>query len=142
MLIVNIELYLNHLADSMHTLPSTIERKLKSLTRFKVWYQSTYSSPLITDSRKNASESNFSTIYPMNTTSAPTSLQTAPGMSIFSVKNFNYRNLATLVILLLFTSTLAIFGYRQFSRDVRLTSAYPSTPVTPNRQLSFHELTR
>jgi hypothetical protein len=61
------------------------------------------------------------------------------------VKNTNYRkfhfplvsNFVTLLILLVFTATLGIFGYRQFSRDAKLTAAYPSSPITPNRQLSF-----
>jgi hypothetical protein len=47
------------------------------------------------------------------------------------------RNFAVLGVLTLFISTLSVFAYRQFSRDATLTAAYPSTPVTPNRQLSF-----
>jgi hypothetical protein len=53
------------------------------------------------------------------------------------VKTFNYRTALSFAILMIFISTLAIFGYRQFSRDASLTAAYPGAPVTPNRQLSF-----
>ncbi|MDQ3008352.1 MAG: site-specific integrase, partial [bacterium] len=45
-----------------------------------------------------------------------------------------YLNLA---FLCLFFLGLAVFGYQQFNRDVPSPLAYPSSPVTPNRVLSF-----
>ena len=50
---------------------------------------------------------------------------------------YDLRSIITLGILLIFSASLGIFGYRQFSKDVSLTAAFPSTPITPNRQLSF-----
>lgn len=138
----NLKLYLNHLTDSLSALPSTLERKLKSFTRFKVWYQDHYSLHEEADNAKPHPQQEWS----LN----PSTLNlTSPDQSTEIVKKINSRNILvglwsptlrsalTLGIILLFTATLAIFGYRQFSRDVQLTQAYPSTPVTPNRQLSF-----
>ncbi|MFH2085857.1 MAG: phage integrase N-terminal SAM-like domain-containing protein, partial [bacterium] len=140
----NIELYLNHLSDSATVLPSTIERKLKSLDRFQVWYANIYSQTHASDNQaiqQNSVLSKFRSFSAPHTELAEAvgeiGTSAIPDMTRFFVKKLNYRTVAFMAILLLFTSTLAIFGYRQFSRDVRLTAAYPSTPVTPGRVLSF-----
>jgi hypothetical protein len=78
----------------------------------------------------------------------------SPDIALLSVKNTISRilekisssfhdlrpttyNLASFAILLVFLTTLGIFGYRSFSKETKLIAAYPSTPVTPNRNLSF-----
>ena len=143
----SIKKYLNHLTDSAGTLPSTIERKDKSINRFKAWYNSTYAPTSIPDNLR-------STIYDLKSPSpTPSTIYnlssplSSPDKASFFVKIFNsrkpfstiydLRSIITLGILLIFSASLGIFGYRQFSKDVSLTAAFPSTPITPNRQLSF-----
>jgi hypothetical protein len=152
----NIEKYLNYLSDSSSTLPSTIDRKEKSIKRFATWLRNTYPPSSISDNNQNAKKELFITLPLIQRSNdlepivdAQTSLDLSPDIDSKRVKNSNYRNAFTsiwnpnlrnfisLAILLIFVATLAIFGYRQFSRDASLIAAFPSTPVTPNRQLSF-----
>ncbi len=133
----NIKKYWNYLSEVGRTLPSTIERKEKSLARFQAWYSNVYAPSNIPDSI--ASSSVYDPMHSRSVGALHSGSVTAlsPDQSLFFVKKFNYRSAIFVATLLLFTATLAVFGYRQFNRDVRLTAAYPSTPVTPNRQLSF-----
>jgi site-specific recombinase XerD len=140
----NILKYLNHLTQSLSTLPSTIERKEKSILRFQAWYLKVYSAQSVSDNNLSSVKAAKVQLHSQSerlphsgSVSSPTSFLSSPDQSIFSVKNLNYRRAFAFAILMIFAATLGIFGYRQFSRDVRLTAAYPSTPVTPNRQLSF-----
>jgi site-specific recombinase XerD len=141
----NIEKYLNHLSQLDNALGSTIERKSKSLSRIKSWYQDVYAKNYITDNKKIDHPDTRSLKETINSIVNPTLLKSTPEETIESVKNNNSRkglftfvpNFITILVLLVFTAALAIFGYQQFARDVRLTAAFPNTPVTPNRQLSF-----
>jgi site-specific recombinase XerD len=159
----NVQKYLNHLTNSDSALSSTIERKGKSISRFTAWLGQTYPKLAVSDNNEFASKASDkrllqdnSPIIPAQSDEPLTHLISSseveinqPNFFASRVKNNNYRkllssiwtptfrNFVSLAILLIFASTLAIFGYRQFARDVKLTAAYPSTPVTPNRQLSF-----
>jgi site-specific recombinase XerD len=141
----NIEKYLNHLSQFDNALESTIERKSKSLSRIKSWYQDVYAKNYATDNTKISNNDTRSMKETLSSIVSPTSLESAPEEAVEPVKNNNSRkglfnfvpNFITILVLLVFTAALAIFGYQQFARDVRLTSAFPNTPVTPNRQLSF-----
>jgi|GEM_PF-4607110 len=130
----NIEKYLNHLSQSDNALASTIERKSKSLARIKTWYHDIYSKEYAPDSVviSPSRDSEIGIFKPSSTPDQISSRVKKSNSRISLVPNF-----MSLVILIIFTATLAIFGYQQFSRDVRLTAAFPNTPVTPNRQLSF-----
>ena len=134
----NIEKYLNYLSESKLALPSTIERKFKSIERFKAWYSTSYPSPIISNNNQSHIFNDLN-VFADQLTSQPI---VTPDKDLISVKKINSRrwgfgSIASFAILLLFVATLSVFSYRQFSRDVRLTAAYPTTPVTPNRQLSF-----
>ncbi|MEI8233029.1 MAG: site-specific integrase, partial [bacterium] len=140
----NIKLYLNHLSESGATLPSTIERKEKSIARMSTWYAKVYPATSITDNNTNAprrGEVISPAIFDIQTPSTLSSVldhsQLSPDLTSNFVKTFNYRTALAFVVLTIFASALAIFGYRQFSSDAKLIAAYPNTPVTPNRQLSF-----
>jgi len=84
------------------------------------------------NSNREITEPDQSQIFVKNHNSRKSLWSLVPNLANASIRNF-----ISLIVLLVFAATLGIFGYRQFSQDVRLTSAYPSTPVTPNRQLSF-----
>jgi site-specific recombinase XerD len=141
----NIGKYLNYLSQFDNAIASTIERKSKSLGRIKSWYQDVYAKNYITDNTKVHNIDTRSIKETLNSIVHPTSLESTPEEAVEIVKNKNSRkglfsfvpNFITLLVLLVFTAALAIFGYQQFARDVRLTAAFPNTPVTPNRQLSF-----
>lgn len=152
----NIKKYLNYLTDTSDASASTIERKTKSLTKFSNLMGMVKVEESLSDNTAIANLTTKSTSEPKQALrsssiheSILTSTQPAPEEAKKRVKSFNYRNILpkawnpnlrsvlSLVALLVFIATLSIFGYRQFSSDVRLTAAYPSTPVTPNRQLSF-----
>lgn len=134
----NIQIYLNHLTHSESAIPSTIERKSQSLTRFQTWYHNVYSPNTLPDNIDLSPPSLIADFSPSVDPLIPSSSTPSPDISQFFVKNFNYRSFITLAVLLLFTSTLAIFGYRQFVRDATPTQAvFPDTPTIPNRQLSF-----
>jgi hypothetical protein len=165
----NIEKYLNYLSESLDTLPSTIERKKKSIARIQAWYLKVYDKELLSDNIRSASYDLKPTIHPLSTPSSDLQPMTyhlpilpVPGIAKSFVKNAysrtlertkafaastksllpamkstGFSNYATFAILLVFASSLGIFGYRSFSRDTKLIAAYPSTPVTPNRNLSF-----
>lgn len=64
--------------------------------------------------------------------------QTTRPPARMSDSGFRLGNLLSLVLITTLFSALLYLGYRQLSRDqVRLTEAYPSTPVTPSREISF-----
>ncbi|MBP9702489.1 tail fiber domain-containing protein [Candidatus Woesebacteria bacterium] len=136
--------------------PATIERKIKTIRRFLNWYSSTKLQVVVSDNTKiPASSSHISPLSSSVQVNGVNSAQAElysdqpqtqlPDHKYNNVKTSNYRKLRlpTLrmilsgVILLVLVSTLSIFSYRQFGRDASLTAAFPSTPVTPNRQLSF-----
>lgn len=142
--------YLKYLAESKLASPATIERKDQSLARFTQWYHKVYSPSIVPDNKLIDSPTHLTPISPQKTLAHTPPSSPSPEKIKSRVKKINYRiplvpflgspsvrNFATLLILLIFTATLAIFGYRQFSRDATLTAAYPSTPISPNRQLSF-----
>lgn len=152
----NIKKYLNHLSLAQGTQSSTIDRKMKALTKFSIVMSSQVTKDSLSDNKQISSFSPEQTNKaksnsPLLTSPKPPRPPKSPLPEIFkkSVKKINYRNILpkawnpnlrnalSMITLLVFITTLAIFGYRQFSSDVRLTAAYPSTPVTPNRQLSF-----
>ncbi|MFH2019602.1 MAG: site-specific integrase, partial [bacterium] len=132
----NIDKYLNHLHKNTSIAPSTLDRKLASLTRFKDWYASSYPSGHVSDSTQILEESNHQpSLLPEVT--APTASLESPRFSRF--RSISLPSFLSFALLLLLVSGLAFFGYRAFSRDqILLTQAYPAiTPVSPNRQLSF-----
>ena len=149
----NIKIYLNHLTQSGVALKSTIDRKSKSIARFKAWYLINYRNNVISDNINSANKptKKFQILQQqMIVPSGTTEAKSSPDKSPILVKKTNsrislapyfasasVRNFTTILILIIFVASLGIFGYRQFSRDVSLTAAFPSTPVTPNRQLSF-----
>ncbi|KKU88038.1 MAG: hypothetical protein UY18_C0022G0020 [Microgenomates group bacterium GW2011_GWF2_47_9] len=136
----NIKKYANHLSEIGTTAKSTIERKLASLTRFKDWYSQTYSLKQATDNKSDSSEDLKTTpLAPVNESILPIN-EALPGgvKNILTRLGFNPATLISFGLLILLMSALAFFGWRQFSKDrVLLTQAYPSSPVTPNRQISF-----
>ena len=136
--------------------PATIERKIKTIRRFLNWYSSTKLQVVVSDNTKipasSLHPSSLSSSVQVNgdnsahaETYSDQPQTQLPDHKHNNVKKSNYRKLRlptfrTLlsgVILLVLISTLSIFSYRQFGRDASLTAAFPSTPVTPNRQLSF-----
>jgi len=147
----NIEKYLNHLSETLDALTSTIDRKSKSIARFQAWFRNVCDQESISDSIQAPQYAPKPAYHAPQATSYSLPKLPSPGKAILSVKNaisrtlekipvnqnFNYRSFATLAVLLVFATTLGIFGYRSFSRDTKLIAAYPSTPVTPNRNLSF-----
>ena len=149
----NIEKYLNYLSQSASGLPTTIERKSKSLTRLQAWYTNIYALAHTSD---NSLMSPTNPATPLvSPFTAPSPVADTPDHSLSPlfpdqtqdfVKTTNsrksrfpfVRNFVTLAILLLFASTLSIFGYRQFIQNAKLTQAvFPDTPTTPNRMISF-----
>ena len=155
----NREKYLDHLRQIDGMSSATIERKGKSIARFATWYAGAYPHAVLPDSPSARLASGIGRISPIGRMGLIPATTTAPGAAEEIVKKNNsrkrfflpiprlfgpgsellgVRNLLPFAILLLFTITLGVFSYRQFSRDrVVLTEAYPSTPVTPNRQISF-----
>lgn len=157
----NIGKYLNHLSQSLDALTSTIERKSKSIARFQAWFLNVSELKLLSDNIIIPSNAQKPTTYDLRPTSndlRPTTYSlpklSSPDIALLSVKNTISRilekisssfhdlrpttyNLASFAILLVFLTTLGIFGYRSFSKETKLIAAYPSTPVTPNRNLSF-----
>ena len=101
---------------------STINRKLASLRRFQHFYQTSYLKNKIEAVYRTGSKPvrfpALKTIYHRYTIS-PIS---------------TYLNLA---ILTLFSVALGIFGYNQIFKQAPVSTAYPTTPTPPNRQLSF-----
>jgi len=149
----NFKNYLSYLSKVESYPPSTLTRKEASLTRFRAWYHLSYPSSTSSDKLrpfhfplKNPqftpktslttlpsplSRPNLPTFHKPTITAQATPTLRIPGMGRFG----NYLSLS---LILLLTASLAVFGYRAFSRDqVLLSQAYPSSPTTPNRQLSF-----
>jgi len=140
----NIEKYLNYLSQSNNALASTIDRKSKSIRRFKGWFESTYPESPVSDNREIKHLADFSSTVDSNLTESNNEVNRStqspklvPDVIQKSVKKINYRIALSFGILSLFIVALGIFSYRQFSQNVKLTAAFPSSPVTPNRQLSF-----
>lgn len=132
----NAEKYLIYLAKLANCSLATLDRKKASLTKFHTWLTSAYPHPIIPDSKLTPSTSQSSTTpyNPVLTDSiTPSPLAQASALNLLRLP----ARLSTFLLLILLIG-MAVFGYRQFSRDrVLLTQAYPSSPVTPNRQISF-----
>jgi hypothetical protein len=153
----NQQKYAKHLSDVESASPATIERKLQSLARFQAWYASTTLTLKISDNAANplqnapttpitGSESALldTTTMRVPETTHPHDVRVktvdsrTPEKKLLGSELFGIRNFVVLAILILFIGTLGFFGYRQITRDrLKLAAAFPSTPVTPNRQLSF-----
>jgi len=155
----NIKKYLNHLSLAQGTQSSTIDRKMKALTKFSIVMSTNMAKSVLSDNTQTNSTDSIAQAQPKETNfTAPKTTphqSPTPTKPLFPekirnrVKNINYRRILpkawnpnlrsalSMVALLVFITTLFIFGYRQFSSDVRLTAAYPNAPVSPNRQLSF-----
>lgn len=152
----NLTNYTHMLTHLQTQSPATIERKNKTLRRFLNWFNQTKLSVQLSDNNwvaapaveKPTFPALSSTPHPFSAVSTPTTSTSdnpPPDQNSKTVKKNNYRkfklppvrSLLSFAILLLFVSTLSIFAYRQFGSEASLTSAFPTTPVTPNRQLSF-----
>lgn len=141
----NIENYLDHLRKSQNIASSSIERKFTSLTRFATWFESSYPSIKKSHNKKSAGNGfsddfklaqNSADELPQNESVKIAKTWMARYESAF--RRFRFSSIVTYVLLVLLVTSLAIYGYQQFYSDrVLLTQAYPTTPVTPNRQLSF-----
>lgn len=157
----NLQKYIDSLAQSLTQSPATIERKIKTIRRFSHWLATQVPKVVLSDNSQitaftsglppESSTVPANSVYPAQHSTPHSIAQIlSPDQTLHSVKKNNYRktwpttfkkptlrSLFTAAILLILTSTLSILTYRQFGRDTSLTAAYPSTPVTPNRQLSF-----
>jgi|GEM_PF-5985390 hypothetical protein len=124
--------YQNYLKEA--GLPqSTIKRKLSSLHRFREFAQKHYlkeSLPGIDQSRSNPiSIDRFRT---SDSRWFRTPRASSEPWSLASLTPY-----LTIAIIALFSTALGIFGYNQIFKQATISSAYPSTPQTPNRYLSF-----
>ncbi len=153
----NLQIYIDLLTHLQTQSPATITRKTKTIRRFLNWFTSTQPRVVISDNHDfPASTPRLEPLSPASPTpsaftaarqlASPLITPPSPDSQHNIVKNLNYRirprlpsfrSFLTLLILLLFASTLSILAYRQFGTDTQLTAAFPTTPVTPNRQLSF-----
>lgn len=152
----NLQNYADLLTQLDTQSPATIERKIKTIRLFLSWHRDSKPHIVISDKHKitapNSGEPILSSSVPSSapiSATEPTPLTyshiVSPDHHSKIVKTHNYRirqlftlrPLLTLGILLIFVSTLSILAYRQLGRDATLTAAFPSTPTTPNRQLSF-----
>lgn len=152
----NIQNYADMLAHLDTQSEATIERKIKTIKRFMQWFRDSKLKVIVSDNTKLTASSTARSIMSIPVqdtyTNAMESVESdslavthTPDQIHKFVKINNYRKfrLPTLrtilsgIILLTLISSLSILTYRQFGRDATLTAAFPSTPVTPNRQLSF-----
>lgn len=152
----NLEIYTDLLTHLQTQSPSTIERKTKTIRRFINWYNRFKLKVIVSDNNKIAAHTSTTNLlsasvspnstYPASGDRTEDSHQnSSPDVAPYFVKKSNYRkfrlptpkSLLSFAILLLFVSTLSIFTYRQFGSSANLTAAFPNTPITPNRQLSF-----
>lgn len=153
----NYQKYATHLSADSQVSPATIERKLQSLARFQAYWASQSLTLQMSDKRENAPvhaesssplnsltslpEEDRSTAPTITSTTQPSVKKTnsrTPDRRGQGSELWNVRNFVMFAVLILFIGALGFFGYRQITRDrLRLAAAYPSTPVTPNRQLSF-----
>ncbi len=137
----NQQKYLNYLQKTQNHKPSTILRKSKSISRFTNWFTTIYSLFTPSDNKVTGTVPNRNT---RGATSSRTPVQrggTVPDVHDERRTENQYfkfwRTYLLLAFIALFFTALGVFGYRQFKKDVILSQAYPSSPVTPNRQLSF-----
>jgi len=152
----NLQIYADMLTHLATQSPATIERKLKTIRRFINWYIRSTPHPVISDNNKIAAHTSTTNLLSASVSPTPTypasedrtkdsPQNTNPDVNTYFVKKSNYRkfklptakSILSFAILLLFVSTLSIFTYRQFGSSANLTAAFPNTPITPNRQLSF-----
>lgn len=136
--------------------PATILRKTKTLRQFLNWFAMSRLKASISDNKKitalTSPDVTLSDLVhhihspsPLHESHHPLNLSSSPDIDQRIVKKKNYRTTwlptlrttLSLAILTIIISTLAILSYRQFGSEARLTAAFPTTPVTPNRQLSF-----
>ena len=137
----NQQKYLNYLQKTQNHKPSTILRKSKSISRFTNWFTTIYSLSTPSDNKVTGTVPNRNT---RGATSSRAPVQR--GGTVPDVRDERrtvnqyfklWRTYLLLAFIALFFTALGVFGYRQFKKDVILSQAYPSSPVTPNRQLSF-----
>ncbi|GEM_PF-6904533 len=117
--------YLKNLQNSPSLSIATRARKEKVIRLFVAWVTRTFDQVQMSDKEKIQT---WTPLSPQIT--APGAAKLPPPRPWITVLSF--------ILPLLLTLALGFFGYRQLSRDrVILSQAYPSTPVTPNRQISF-----
>ena len=124
----NIKKYLKYLQKTKDLKQTTIERKAKVLDRFLTWFHHTYPTPTRTDSNQLG--------YKPHVHASHMSVRNLQTLKPAILSKY-LPNIFLLAFIVLFFTALGVFGYRQFSKQVLLSKAYPSSPVTPNRQLSF-----
>ncbi|MEI6690337.1 MAG: hypothetical protein WCL07_01160, partial [bacterium] len=119
--------YSIYLSNSNTISPTTITRKQQSYARFVAWASSN------TPNIAPADNTNFATPASIST---PVATRASFRQAFGHV--FTPTSIISGAVLLALSAGLVFFGYRQLQKDrVLLTQAYPGTPVTPNRQLSF-----
>jgi len=127
----SLDKYLEKLSYS-HTLsPTTIQRKLVSIRRFLTWHTPSPSFKISSDKQQNPLS------RPLSFPPSPLSRQKNLSFhtKIIPASPLFWLNLGLIFLLL---SGLGYFAFRALSGgQLRLTGAYSTTPVSPNRQLSF-----
>ena len=132
----NINKYLKYLANSTDYPASTRTRKQASINRFQAWYLDSYGSDLTPDKKLKGLSLGFKG-RSLTGDLAKGQVGTAK-LEGASLKGFHFKSYLSLGLITLLILSLGYFGFQAFSRDqVLLSQAYPSTPVGPNRQLSF-----